>query len=247
MTKLSYVGGMAVVTLLATSAVSFAKDEKPAAAPAEKKAAAAAPAAQPAGTPAAKPAEAAKPAAGAPAPKMEPAKPAPPAGEAAKPAAPPKMEPPKPAPEIDAAFKVISGTWKCTGTASGPDGASMPIDYTMSFKLDLDKFWIVGTMASKKTKANPVAYKFTSYSTYDAAAKKWTRVMMDNMGGWEQGTSTGMANNVMAWEGKGNGMGMTYQSKHTEEVKGPKETHMVGTMSMDGKNWMPMYEATCKK
>jgi len=247
MKKLAYVGGMAVVSLLATSAVSFAKDEKAAAAPAaEKKAAAATPAAaQPA--PAAKP-EAAKPAAGAPAPKMEPAKPA---DAAAKPAAPPageapKMEAPKPAPEIDAFYKSMQGTWKCSGTAS-MGGAAAPMDSTMSFKQDLDKFWIVGTFASKKSKTSPIVYKFTSYTTYDPATKKWQRLMVDNMGGWEQGSSAGLTNGQILWEGKGTGMGMSFTTKHTEQVVSPKEVKLSGQMSMDGKSWMPMYESTCKK
>jgi hypothetical protein len=237
--------GVAVV-LLATTAVSYAKDEKPAAAPAmEKKAAAAAPAPAPAPAPAAK-ADAAKPAAGAPAPAAKPVAPAD-AAKAPPPAEPPKMEPPKPAPEVAEMFKAMQGTWKCTGSASMMDGKSVPMDFNITFKLDLDKFWIVGTFASKKTKANPMVFKFTEYATFDAATKKWVRVMVDNTGGWEQATSTGMANNTMVWEGKAAGMGMSYMTKHTEEVKGPKETHLVGEMTVDGKKWMPMYEATCKK
>jgi len=246
MKKLAYMSGVAVV-LLATTAVSYAKDEKPAAAPAmEKKAAAAAPAPAPAPAPAAK-ADAAKPAAGAPVPAAKPVAPADAAAKAPPPAEPPKMEPPKPAPEVAEMFKAMQGTWKCTGSASMMDGKSVPMDFNITFKLDLDKFWIVGTFASKKTKANPMVFKFTEYATFDAATKKWVRVMVDNTGGWEQATSTGMANNTMVWEGKAAGMGMSYMTKHTEEVKGPKETHLVGEMTVDGKKWMPMYEATCKK
>jgi hypothetical protein len=242
MKKLAYVGGVAVAALLATTAVSFAKDEKPAAAPAAEKKAAAAPAAAPAATPAAKPAEAAKPAAGAPAPKMEPVKP-----PEAKPAEPAKMEPPKPPAEVDGLYKTLQGTWKCTGTASMEAGATAPMEYTISFKLDLDKFWIVANMSSKKTKTMPMVYKFTSYTTYDAATKKWNRVMVDNGGGWESATSAGITNGQVLWEGKATGMGMSYTTKHTEMVTSPKEVKMSGQMSVDGKNWMPMYDATCKK
>jgi hypothetical protein len=242
MKKLAYVSGVAVAALLATTAVSYAKDEKPGAAPAaDKKAAAAAPAATPAPAPAAKP-EAAKPAGGAPVPKMEPVKPA-----EAKPAEPAKMEQPKPAPEVDALYKTLAGSWKCTGSASMENGASSPMEYTISFKQDLDKFWIVANMSSKKSKAMPMQYKFTSYTTYDAATKKWNRVMVDNMGGFEQDSSAGLTNGQVLWEGKAVGMGMSYTTKHTEQVVGPKEVKMSGQMSVDGKNWMPMYDADCKK
>jgi hypothetical protein len=238
MKKLAYVGGVAVASLLAATAVSYAKEDK-AAATVEKKAAAATPTpAQP--TPA-KP-DATKPAAGAPAGKMEPAKP----GEV-KPAEPPKMEAPKPAPEIAELLKQMQGAWKCSGTANGPNGQSMPMDFTITFKADIDKFWIRGDMAAKKTKASPFAFKFTSYTTFDAATKKWVRVMVDNTGGWEQASSAGLTNGQMLWEGKGAGMGMSFSTKHTEEIKGPKEVHLSGQMSPDGKQWMPMYDASCKK
>jgi hypothetical protein len=245
MKKLAYVGGVAVAALLATTGLfstqAYAKDEKAAAPAAADKKAAASPAAAPAATPATKP-EAAKPAAGAPAPKMEPVKPA-----EAKPAEPAKMEPPKPPAEVDGLYKTLQGTWKCTGTASMEAGVTAPMEYTISFKLDLDKFWIVANMASKKTKQMPAAFKFTSYTTYDAATKKWNRVMVDNMGGFETNTSAGLTNGQVLWEGKATGMGMSYTTKHTEMVTSPKEVKMSGQMSVDGKNWMPMYDATCKK
>jgi hypothetical protein len=251
MKKLAYVGSVAVASLLATTAVSYAKDEKPMAAPAaEKKAAAAQPTPAPAG---AKPADPAKqPAGGAPAPvKMEPTKPA--ATDPAKPGAPGTTPPaapmtqPKPAADIAMLYKQIQGTWKCSGTGASPDGKQMAMTFTITNKQDLDKFWIVTTMTSKKTKESPMVYKFTSYTTYDAATKKWVRVMVDNMGGWEQSTSAGNTNGQILWEGKAGGMGMTYTTKHTEQIVGPKENKMSGQMSMDGKSWMPMYDATCKK
>ena len=156
------------------------------------------------------------------------------------------MEVPKPAPEHAERFNAMQGTWKCTGQMMGPTGAT-PMEYVVTSKMDLDKFWIQSTMATKKTKVNPVPFKFTMYTTYDGKTKKWSRVMVDNMGGWAMDTSDGLKGTTLNWEGKMQGMGMTMSARHVEEMKGPKEMAAKGEMSMDGKSWQPMYEATCKK
>jgi len=87
----------------------------------------------------------------------------------------------------------------------------------------------------------------TVYRTYDTMAKKWVSVSMDNMGASSRSTSAGMVDNKITWEGKGEMGPMTMWSKDYEEMKGPKEIHMWGEMSMDGKKWMPGYDVTCKK
>jgi hypothetical protein len=41
-------------------------------------------------------------------------------------------------------------------------------------------------------------------------------------------------------------MGST-QSRHTEDIKSPKEVHMSGEFSSDGKTWVKAYDMVCKK
>ena len=154
---------------------------------------------------------------------------------------------PTPPTELADAAKAMAGTWKCTGK-----GAMDPADMTkmtemkgtMSAKLDLDKWWIHGDYTATVT-GMPGTMKGTMYTTYDAASKKWTRVMMNNMGGFDTATSTGGTGKVV-WEGDMHGMGMTMKSRSTEEMSA-KEMKISSEMSMDGKKWVASFEMTCKK
>src|SRR5690349_17173143 len=72
------------------------------------------------------------------------------------------MDMPKPAPEVAAAAKALLGTWKCSGKAfASPMGPEHKIEGSITWKQDLDKFFLVGTYAEKKTKENPAPVKFT--------------------------------------------------------------------------------------
>ena len=170
---------------------------------------------------------------GAPAPK-----------EAPKPA----MEAPKPAPEIAAMAKSMAGNWKCAGKMvmdpSKPDMA----DFSGTFKAALtpDKWWVKGDWTAGGGKM-----KGMMFVTYDAAAKKWYRHMMDNMGmggmEWSSGLPAGAAEGKMVWEGEHHGMGMQHKTRNTEEVAA-KSNKMTSEVSMDGgKTWKTMMEMTCTK
>lgn len=186
------------------------------------------------------------PAAGTPATPAKPATPATPA----KAEPPKKMEAPKPDPAIAEMAKSMVGTWKCTGKAAmNPADMTQMTDMkmTMTFKVDgnLDKFWIVGTMASQ----GKPSFKGTMYTTYDAASKKWVRLAVDNMGGSETNTSMGLKDGKMLWEGEARMPGMgNMKTRTTETLTTPgKEVSIVGEGTMDGKTWMKGWEATCKK
>jgi hypothetical protein len=188
--------------------------------------------AQPKPAPAAKAAPVAK---GAPA--------TPPAKTEAKAA--PAMAAPTPAPEIKEVLKGMGGTWKCTGSGMGADMQMVPMKATMKTKADLDGFWIQdafqGTMGKMK-------FKFTSYTTFDGASKKWRRVMVDNMGGQMIGTSDGMKDGKMTFNMDAMGSGQTGMMKDTVDATNPKLIKASGEMSMDkGKTWNKVYEMSCKK
>ncbi len=159
-----------------------------------------------------------------------------------------KPEPPKPPQEVADLLKTLGGTWKCAGKMADPSDPSMSkmidMKMNMSFKADLDKWWIQGTLTSP----GKPAFKGVMYATYDPTMKKWYRTMVDNMGGSETEWSDGMKDNKVVWTGDARGMGMgAYKVRVTEEMVGPKETKMTGEMSMDGKKWMTGWEASCKK
>lgn len=158
------------------------------------------------------------------------------------------MKPPTPAPEVAQAAKDMGGSWKCEGKVpESPMGPAHAVTGTMTWKLDLDKFWLMGNYAEKRTKQNPMPYKFVEHRTFDTTAKKWHSVSVDNMGGWVEGTAGAPDGNKVTWEGKGYMGGMTMTSHAWEEHKSPKEMHVWGEMSMDGKKYMPAFDVTCKR
>jgi hypothetical protein len=189
-------------------------------------------------------------------------KPAPPADNKKAPAADPKaptqpppaaaMTQPKPPTEVADMAKAMGGNWKCTG--KGVMDPMKPTEmsefkgtYKASLDNSLDKFWVKGEWTGTSGK---IKMKGLMYMTYDAASKKWNRVMVDNMGMSGTETSTGMPagakEGTMVWEGESRMMGQTIKGKTTEDVKA-KEVTMKMEMSPDGKKWMTGMEMTCKK
>ena len=164
---------------------------------------------------------------------------------AAKMAEPPKLEMPKPPQEIADMGKGMVGTWKCTGSGT-IGGTTMDFKGTITHKLDLDKWWIQSALAGSMGK---LAYKFTQYTTYDAASKKWRRVSVDNIGASRMLESTGMTDGKLVWNGTATVMGQSLSSRETEDMsKDGKTLHGVGERSTDGgKTWVKMHDATCTK
>lgn len=224
--------GLCTAALSTAQAQTPAKPAAPAAAPAAAKPA---PAAAPAAAKAAP--AAAKPAAAPVAPKADPvaAK-----AEPAKPAAPPAMPT---APTEVAAMAKTAGNLRCTGLGFSPMG-EMKMVATVKNKLDLDKWWLHTSFAE----TGGTKFKFEAFTTYDAASKKWTRVMVDNFGSHEVSTSDGVKDNKIVWEGTTKSAMGTMAGRHHEDMTNPKETKMWGEYSMDkGKTYMKAYEMTCKR
>lgn len=175
---------------------------------------------------------------------------------AKKPAEPPKaaapMVPP-PAPEIAAMAKMMAGTPKCSGkVVVDPMKPTEWTDFKGTFKASLDnsldKYWIKGerTGTAGKTKMRGLMYM-----TYDSASKKWSRIMIDNMGMSGRETSTGLPAGAkegkITWEGESWMMGQAIKGRTTEEVAA-KSMKMTSEMSMDGgKKYVAMMEMTCTK
>ncbi|MBA3819209.1 MAG: hypothetical protein H0X17_09985 [Deltaproteobacteria bacterium] len=153
---------------------------------------------------------------------------------------------PKPPTELGDMGKAVVGTWRCTGTETGQDGASGKMTATVRAKLDLDKWWISESMDAKGTRGS---YKSVAYTTYDPGSKKWRRVSVDSMGNQFVGTSDGMKENKLTWNmDMMGGMGAGMFRDYTDMTAAKAGVKMWGEMSMDkGKTWNKVYELTCKK
>jgi hypothetical protein len=158
------------------------------------------------------------------------------------------QEPPKPSAETEAGIKALTGTWKCKGVLKAFMGMpEKPTVSTMKWKKDADGFWITGVYEEKKTKENPTPYKFTQHRMFDAATNKWVATSIDNMGGSSTTQTTSVVDNTKTWEGKSTMSGQTAWGRSVEEMVSAKEIKLTGDVSLDGKNWTPIYEVVCKK
>ena len=156
------------------------------------------------------------------------------------------MEMPKAPKEVADMAKGMMGTWNCTGKGMMPDGMSMDMSGTYKSKSDLDGFWVHESLDGKMGK---MPFKFESYATYDAAAKKWQKVGVDNMGGHSMGTSDGMKDGKMEWAVESMGpMGAMMEKEHIDMSDAKAGNKVWGEMSMDkGKTWKKSFEVVCKK
>jgi hypothetical protein len=167
------------------------------------------------------------------------------APDAKKPPDAKKVEAPKPPAEIAELLKMGGGTWKCTGKGMmDPANAANLTDMKGGFtaKADLDKFFI----KVEWNVTTPMKMNGLIYVTYDAAGKKWHRVMVDSVGAISKESSAGAKDGKLVWEGEGTAMGITTKMRTTEEWKA-KEVKMTSEVSMDGKKWITGFEQTCKK
>ncbi len=155
---------------------------------------------------------------------------------------PPPMEMPK-APAEVAEMAKAAGNWRCAGLGFSPVG-EMKMVATLKNKVDLDKWWVRTTFAE----TGGGKFKFEAFTTYDATAKQWKRVMVDNFGSHEIDTSAGLKDGKLQWEGTSVSSMGSMPGRHYEDVTNPKEMKMWGEFSMDkGKTYMKAYEVTCKR
>jgi hypothetical protein len=153
---------------------------------------------------------------------------------------------PKPAPEIAERAKVLAGLWKCEGTSATMDGKDAKFTGSLSSKSDLDGFWVHesfdGMVAGGK-------FKFETYATFDASAKKLRNLMVDNWGGSGVGISDPMKDgkSEVVYETVGIA-GKSMVKSHLDVSDLKKGARLWGEFSMDGgKTWIKNHDMTCKK
>ena len=179
------------------------------------------------------------------APKAPDAKPADP--KAADPKAAGGMAEMKPPAELAEMAKGAAGTWHCKGQGMDPKTMKMAdMTGTMTMKLDVDNWWMHGSFSSKMGKE---PFHFESFTTFDPAAKKWKRVMVESGGGWSSGESAGLKDGKIDWDlATHSAMGDAMFRDHEDLTDVKAGVKMWGEFSMDkGKTWTKVYEMACKK
>lgn len=172
------------------------------------------------------------------------------AAEPAKAEAPHAHAPPTPPAELDQFKFAEGGSWKCKGQFLGAGmGPAHAIEATLKLKRDLNKFWVAASYVSKKTKVDPMPFSGNEFITYDGAAKKFVRIMVDNMGGWAQMTSTGFDAGKAVFTGEGTMGAHKMGLRHTITKVSDKEVTSAWDTSMDPKRatWTPFVQETCKR
>jgi hypothetical protein len=155
----------------------------------------------------------------------------------------PEMTPPA---ELAAMAKGAGGTWTCKGQGMDHSMKMADMTGTMKIKLDVANWWIHASFESKMGKE---PFQFESFTTFDPAAKKWKRLMVESGGAWSSGESAGMKDNKLDWElGMHTPMGEAMFRDHEDLSDAKAGAKMWGEFSRDnGKTWTKVYEMACKK
>jgi hypothetical protein len=158
-----------------------------------------------------------------------------------------KMEMPKAPKEIADTQKMMAKPLTCTGTGMGPDmKTEAKFKGTVSSKLDMDGWWIrqsiklVGGEGKNTFKMN-----MEQDMTWDAKAGKWRVMGISNDGGAVTGMAD-MKDGKYELVGDMSGAMGTAKWKDHGDMTDKKNIHFWGEASMDGKNWMKVYDMTCK-
>ena len=153
------------------------------------------------------------------------------------------QEMPKPAPEMSQ-IAFFEGSWTCQGKMhESPMGPAGEMSSTADIKRDLGGFWQSGMIKGTMKGMPPMEGRF--HVTYDQAAKQFTMLWVDNMGGWAQSTSSGWKGETMVYEGESHMGPQKFGSRDTFTRTGNTMKH-TWEAQINGK-WMALGEETCKK
>jgi hypothetical protein len=145
-----------------------------------------------------------------------------------------------------AQLKSYEGSWVCHGSApEGPLGPAQKSTTSIKIHGDLDGMWLSGRVDEAASKENPHAYKGMLHMSYDAAAKNFLMIWVDNLGGWATQTSPGWEADKMVWLGDGTMTGKKVGARDTFTKKGAELQHL-GELQLDGK-WVVVQDEVCKR
>lgn len=136
--------------------------------------------------------------------------------------------------------------YDCTGIAyANPMAPEHPTRATVTGDWTLDGTWIRFSYIEKKTDKNPMPVGVRGFFGYDAEIKKFVVGVVDNMGGYSTGASSGWNGDSITFEGPWHLGTQTVTARDTFTKDGNKLTH-VGEMMTDGK-WVKYGQETCTR
>ena len=145
-----------------------------------------------------------------------------------------------------AQLKSYEGAWVCDGSApEGPLGPAHKWTTSVKIHSDLDGMWLSGRIEAAASKENPHPMGGVMHMGYDAGAKIFQMLFVDNTGGWATQTSSGWAGDRMVWLGDGSMGGQKISARDTFTKKGAELQHL-GEVQMDGK-WIVVQDEVCKR
>ena len=136
--------------------------------------------------------------------------------------------------------RALTGRWHCSGAIYGADGAASPSQVTLDVELDLDSAWLRTEFAVSSGK---YGYGFKSYRTFDSSSKKWSNVIVDNMGGHAVSSSI----DGVTWIGESHGPMGKMEIRDTETLTSPSALTLLGQYSLDTRSWSTGYDLSCSK
>jgi hypothetical protein len=153
---------------------------------------------------------------------------------------------PKPAPEMSQ-LKYFAGSWTCSGDApASPFGPAHKTKSSLVLKSGLDGFWYDGMMTEMKTASNTQPVKGMLHLGYDATAKQYVQLWVDNFGSWSTEMSPGWQGDTMVWTGDQMVMGEKAGARDTFVKKSDTEFTHKFDLNVKGQ-WSPIVDETCKK
>jgi hypothetical protein len=141
---------------------------------------------------------------------------------------------------LSEAARALVGTWRCSGSLYGIDGAPSPSEVGLELKLDLHGAWLKSEL---RVTSGKYPYGFNAYRTFDPSASQWVSVIVDNMGGHAVSRSA----DGVVWTGESTGPMGKIQIRDTETLVSPGEMKMLGQYSPDGESWSTGYDLSCRK
>jgi len=152
---------------------------------------------------------------------------------------------PKPAAEMSN-LKFFDGSWTCEGTAPpGPMGPGGKMTTAVKSHTDLGGFWQSGTVKSRMT-GMPTDMEGMFHMTYDAGAKQYVMLWVDNMGAWAKSTAADWEGDTIVFSGEVAMGGKMMMTRETFVKAADGSFKRDSEAQMDGK-WAPMGNETCKK
>lgn len=152
--------------------------------------------------------------------------------------------------EVTQMLKSMAGTWRCTGTAPGPDGADLPLAGTWKTTAELDGAWardaFDGMLGKGKTATR---LRLEVFTTYDPATRKWRELAIDGAGASYLAHSDGMRDLKMELAGDAEDDHGAAQLRGQLDMSNLKTgAHRRVEVSRDrGRTWTPIYDLVCKR